>query len=231
MKNSVDYRHLKIIALITMTIDHIGAVLFPEIEVFRIVGRISFPIFLFMIVNSYTYTSDKMVFMKRLTVFTYASTVPFYLAFHQPFDIGFTYLLVLSAIGGMDLIDKSYKEKGSIDIRGILLAVMPVLYSSILGKNLSYGWFAICMGILIYYRDYVGLYPCIVLSVLLVYTYGLFDRTQITPLLMSVPVFWLLFVYDKTLSYKKQTTLQKYFYYIYYPIHLIFLVIIKEALS
>ena len=36
---------LKMIAIVAMLIDHIGAVLFPQIEILRIIGRIAFPIF------------------------------------------------------------------------------------------------------------------------------------------------------------------------------------------
>lgn len=40
---------LKLIALITMTIDHIGAYIFPSVLWFRLVGRVAFPIFAFMV--------------------------------------------------------------------------------------------------------------------------------------------------------------------------------------
>ena len=38
---------LKIIACITMLLDHMGFILFPEYPIFRIIGRIAFPIFAF----------------------------------------------------------------------------------------------------------------------------------------------------------------------------------------
>ena len=50
---------LKIIALISMVIDHVGYLLFPEVEVLRIIGRISFPIFAFMIAEGCYYTKNK----------------------------------------------------------------------------------------------------------------------------------------------------------------------------
>lgn len=50
---------LKLIALITMIIDHIGYLFFPELIVFRIIGRISFPLFAFMIAISAHYTNNK----------------------------------------------------------------------------------------------------------------------------------------------------------------------------
>lgn len=51
---------LKIIALIAMTVDHVGAQIFPNIEVLRIIGRIAMPIFAFMIAEGCAYTKHKL---------------------------------------------------------------------------------------------------------------------------------------------------------------------------
>ncbi len=47
---------LKIIACIAMTIDHIGYLLFPNIIVFRIIGRLAFPILAYLIAEGCKYT-------------------------------------------------------------------------------------------------------------------------------------------------------------------------------
>lgn len=51
--------HLKIIACISMLVDHIGYFLFPEIEVLRWIGRIAFPLFAFFIGEGCVYTSSR----------------------------------------------------------------------------------------------------------------------------------------------------------------------------
>ncbi|MGB1540324.1 MAG: TraX family protein, partial [Rickettsiales bacterium] len=43
------YDALKAIALLTMVVDHIGRYFFPEVEAFRAMGRIAFPLFLFLV--------------------------------------------------------------------------------------------------------------------------------------------------------------------------------------
>ena len=58
---------LKLIAAASMLIDHIGVVLFPEVTALRIVGRISFPIFAFMIAEGCIYTRNRLRYF--LTVF------------------------------------------------------------------------------------------------------------------------------------------------------------------
>ena len=58
---------LKIIALITMLIDHIGCIFFPNIIVFRVIGRLSYPIFAMFIAEGYYYTKSR-----KKYVFTFA---------------------------------------------------------------------------------------------------------------------------------------------------------------
>ena len=50
---------LKIIAFVAMVIDHIGTVLFPDYVIFKIIGRIAFPIFSFFVAEGYFYTRSK----------------------------------------------------------------------------------------------------------------------------------------------------------------------------
>lgn len=51
---------LKIIACIFMVIDHIGAVLLPEIEILRVIGRLSYPIFAYFLAEGCRYTRNKL---------------------------------------------------------------------------------------------------------------------------------------------------------------------------
>ena len=50
---------IKMIAIVTMTIDHIGFAFFPRLEIFRIIGRLAFPLFAFLIAEGCSYTKNK----------------------------------------------------------------------------------------------------------------------------------------------------------------------------
>ena len=73
---------LKWIAVITMVIDHIGAVLFPGELILRIIGRLSFPIFCFLLTEGFCHTHNRKAYMQRLGVFALVSEIPYDLTFH-----------------------------------------------------------------------------------------------------------------------------------------------------
>ena len=73
---------LRLIACIAMLLDHIGYWL--NIMPFRIVGRIAFPIFCYLIYNGFVYTSSPLRYGLRLGIFALISQIPFSLfAYNQ----------------------------------------------------------------------------------------------------------------------------------------------------
>jgi hypothetical protein len=72
---------LKLIACLTMLIDHIGAILYPDISFLRMIGRLSFPIFAFLIVEGFHHTQNIKKYSIRLGIFALVSEIPYDLAF------------------------------------------------------------------------------------------------------------------------------------------------------
>jgi hypothetical protein len=73
---------LKIIAVITMSIDHIGAVFpYDTPYYFRSIGRIAMPIYVYLIAEGCTYSKNINKYMIRLGIFALISEIPFDLAF------------------------------------------------------------------------------------------------------------------------------------------------------
>lgn len=83
-----DTGFLKVIAFITMAIDHIGYIFFPEEIIWRIIGRISFPIFAYCVVLGYLHTKNLRKYFLRLLGFSFISQLPYTVCFY-PESIGF----------------------------------------------------------------------------------------------------------------------------------------------
>ena len=69
--------HLKLLAVVTMLIDHMGFTLFPHAVWMRAVGRLAFPIFCFLIAEGCAHTHDKKRYAGRLLLFAVLSELPF----------------------------------------------------------------------------------------------------------------------------------------------------------
>lgn len=63
-----------------MIIDHIGLFFFPQFIIFRIIGRVSFPLFAWLIANGAYHTRNKDLYLKRLLILACLSQIPFILA-------------------------------------------------------------------------------------------------------------------------------------------------------
>lgn len=83
---------LKYIAMVTMLIDHIGAsgliflmfnigISMRMYYISRMIGRVAFPIYLFLLVEGFVHTKNIKKYIIRLTLFAILSEVPFDMAF------------------------------------------------------------------------------------------------------------------------------------------------------
>lgn len=120
---------LKILALTTMIIDHYGAILQSNILIYRIIGRLAFPIYCFLLVEGYFNTSNVKNYAKRLFIFALISEIPFDLAFygqigfeHQ--NIFFTLFIGLAAIYFVDNKEKYNLNSTLVIIGGAVLATL-----------------------------------------------------------------------------------------------------------
>ena len=85
---------LKIIACVSMLIDHIGIVFVDNNLFMRAVGRLAFPVFAFLLVQGLLRTSDVRRYLLRLGIFAVVSEIPFDLAMHDTMSALFVILPV-----------------------------------------------------------------------------------------------------------------------------------------
>lgn len=68
---------LKIIAVLTMFIDHLGYIIWGRVTFFNYIGRLAFPIFAFQISEGYLHTRNLKKYFLRLIIIAIISQIPY----------------------------------------------------------------------------------------------------------------------------------------------------------
>ena len=202
---------LKWIAIITMTVDHVGAILYPEFTVLRLIGRLSFPLFAYLLILGMENTRNIRNYFVRLFIFALISQVPFFLALdYGPFD-----LLNIFFTLSFGLLFIHFFKKSSV------FALVPLFASFVLPFDYSiYGIAVIgCMYILKENTKF-GVFSLVLLNTLFLVPWNIqFLSVAAIPLILLHK--------NGSLNMTRETTekvtiplWRKYFFYIYYPLHL-----------
>ncbi len=67
-RQNINANTLKIIACVSMLVDHMGVILFPSQIIFRCIGRLALPIFAFFIAEGVKHTSNKLKYLLRVFI-------------------------------------------------------------------------------------------------------------------------------------------------------------------
>ena len=223
MHMTLSRNQLKWIAIWTMVVDHIGCILIPQstmpvlYHIMRGIGRLSFPLICFLLVQGFIYTHSREKYLARLWCFALVSEVPYDLAFSGKMaawssqNIFFTLGIGLAVLLGMAEMERRLEgvQKCVADIM-ILFAGMGL---AVLFRG-DYSMWGILMIVAFYVCRYdfgslLWLFPVICLCQ---------SRMEALAVLALVPV--------KLYSAEKEqgrTKMPRDFFYWFYPIHLLVL--------
>ena len=263
--------HLKLIALITMLVDHIAAVwiwrvyvasfhltgslqlseafgdkiivwvaehqdlIYTIYENMRLIGRMSFPIYCFLLVEGFLHTRSVRKYGIRLLGFAFLSEIPFDMAltgnivdmdYSNVFFTLFIALLAMWAISYIEKFGEFWKEKNWDSFLGILVVAMSGLmvvtacggFADIVLKT-DYGFAGVLAIVMMYlFRNMkeVGFVAGILVLTVLS------SDTEIMALLMLYP----LIKYNGTRGKS-----MKYIFYAFYPLHLLVLALLCMAIG
>jgi len=211
---------LKLIAMVTMLIDHIGAVLIPmsdpSYEIIRIIGRIAFPIYVFMLVEGFYHTKNINKYLFRLGIFALISEIPFDLAFHRSLgefnyqNIFFTLFIGLGMMYLMSIIETRFaKNILASNFLDAVVLILACLVAEVL--RVDYGAPGIILIAVFYLFRKSKFMLTLMVFVVLNYYLGGISIFGIASLIF-------IFLYNG-----KKGKEVKYLFYGFYPVHLLVL--------
>ena len=203
---------LKLLAMLAMTADHIGAVFFPEIPLLRWIGRLAMPVLCFFIGEGLRHTRSPRRYLLRLTGFALLSELPFDLAFYGGIEWGHQNVYFTLALGLLALW--AIQSRG---MEGWLLALTAAPAAELLGCD--YGMYGVLLILLLDRFHRARSEQLAAAALLNLAFFGL--QTQ-TLSLIALPLLWL---YNG-----KRGRDDRRLFYLYYPAHLCVLGILRFVL-
>lgn len=137
------YDYLKILALIAMIVDHVGFLWYPDVEVLRVVGRLAFPIFLFLVWYNRSYRSRP-----RLWVWGIVFQIWLRLAARQWY-IDIRYANILLGIAATRVILSWIQHQNHLYLE-VLIWVIALIYASQTQQRIEYGSMSLVFGLIGY---------------------------------------------------------------------------------
>lgn len=215
---------LKLLGILSMTIDHAGLLLFPELRLLRILGRLAFPIFAYMIAEGWHYTHNRRRYFLTLFLLGVGFQPVYWIESHSLFlNIFLVYSLSLALIALIEWAQQRARPWGWLCVGGALLGMLllcelPERLWPELGLTLDYGFFGVLLPVLVYFpKTKRGKLALMAAGLALL---GLRLGGVQPAGLLTVPV---LACYNGLRGKLRM----KYLFYIYYPAHLLVLWLIQ----
>ena len=220
---------LKLIAILAMLSDHIGTIFFPENILFRVIGRLSLPIFVFLLTEGFSKTSNKIKYAQRLIIFGIISIIPHSLAFFNKWfcfeiqNVLFTLFITLMMLLSFDNLKTSKY--------GIIIKPVTLVFVASLGVMLKFEYAVICPLLAVVFYEFnrkkILLIFGGIASIIIGYTIEshfvynvdnwylaiIMSIVELIGVLALIPIFFY--------NGKRGNLFPKYFFYLFYPIHLI----------
>ena len=210
---------IKILALISMTIDHIGWIIFGGLKVLNIIGRISFPLFAYMIAEGSLYTKNR--YRRLVNIFTLGVICQiFFFIFEKSLDLNIFITFSMSIL--LITILQSAKEKKQFIFYPLfgVLAVVFFYFSEILPYKINYYNFFVQYGAVgVFLPVAVYLLKNNWLKILAVVIFMItFSLVRCDAL-----YYWSLFSIIPLILYNGQKGKWKikYLFYLYFPLHFV----------
>ncbi|SKC82949.1 TraX family protein [Maledivibacter halophilus] len=265
-KRAINSFQLKILGLLFMTFDHIAAYTFNlsiGYNKIRIIGRVAAPLFLYVIINSFHNTRNKLKYAFRLyiahvsiclTTLLLTTKGKKWFGIHDQFSILSTFVYTVLFIWLIENIIEAIKENKkrtvlSYSLLGVGIVVLPVILLILFSQyeelltiifpnvlTVPYSPIFVIMGICWYFiknRKWQGI-TLIIFSCFAAIGGHIISRVGIWMFMnfFNSNQFWMILFLPFMFLYNGEKGKSfKYFFYIYYPLHVFLLMFIGQQLN
>jgi len=218
---------LKLIAVITMVIDNTGLICFPDQEIFRMIGRVAFPIFAWGIANGYRHTSSVKKYLYRLLILAAVSQIPYSLILGTVY--GTPWRMNIFVTLAMGLLTIVVYERFRTDKVVQILSMLGMMALGFLFPT-GYGIYGLVM-ILLFHMTYGKAYAMILWQSMWMFVvielaqeyshlfpYGVLRYLSLPSAIQyySLATLPLIALHSNNIGYNKH----KWWFYWFYPVHL-----------
>jgi len=209
---------LKIIAMVAMTLDHVGVALFPQCVWLRVAGRLAFPIYAYMVAEGCFHSRRPLRYLASMGGMALVCQIVFFLAMGSLYQC---ILVTFTMSIGLILLGENARKKGGILAWGLALGaiagayfICTVLPGLLPDTNFTvdYGFIGVALPVVLYFcreKKEKLLFTTVILILLALESPGWQWAG-----LAAVP---LLALYNGQRGSKKM----KWIFYFYYPVHLV----------
>ncbi len=234
---------LKLIAAVLMVCDHVGLLLLPRVAALRCIGRLAFPIFAYLIAEGAKHTKNFSRYFLTMASFAALIQVGYY-AFTRSLEMSVmvTFTLSLMIIYALELFKTAVFEKAASRKRIIataLLFLITVLGVAFIGRRVNFDYcFVGCL---------LPVLPSVLTTPRVETPPAIFARLDAKlPRVLAATVGTLLLTLNSgtrqfygllaiplllLYSERRGRLKMKYFFYVFYPLHLVILHVISMLIK
>lgn len=207
---------LKIIACILMLVDHLGFILNNNIYL-RALGRLGFPLFVYLLVLGNNRTSNKKKYLFRLLMFALISQIPYMLLFNiLRLNVFFSLSL------GLMLINIKFDDLKKTLLIQFIFIMLAAAINFIL--PFDYGIYGLFLFFIFYWFRDKKLNLIMFVMITFLYCFTINCYLQMLSIIALLIIYYIPGVEEK---FGKELRFNKYIYYIFYPGHIYLLFLIK----
>lgn len=227
IKKGLTGNQLKLIALITMTVDHVGMLLLPQYPILRHIGRLAYPIYAYMIAEGCRYTKNMSRYLGTMAAMAALCQVVYLVAMASLYQC---ILVTFSLSIGMILLLRYARQKRSawawlLAAAGLLAVffvteILPLLLPGT-DYRVDYGFWGVLLPVAVYLGQTRA--QKLGLAAVLLAALGWASGPVQWAALLALP---LLALYNGQRGKWKM----KYAFYLYYPAHLVAIHFLQQLL-